>query len=595
MMQPTGPLIWLDADACSRCWRCAYRCPARAIRVAADGSVAIISEKCVRCGLCVTECPNGAWVVRSDGNEVDALLQGDRPVVALLATEFVAALYPMTPETVEARLEAAGFFAVESTLLGEEAVAAAYEVRHAAGSGLPVIRSTCPVVNDWIRTYHPALTGALAPLTPPYIAQARLIREMYDRDVAIVYVSPCFARKDEARSAQFEGVIDAAIDFLELESALGRSEAAAARPARERVGAGARRPEPLKEISLTDGYPRSTFESRDMLAPDVRVVRGLSELDELLRAAAAGESAPHIIDALNCEGCLDGPAVGPGMSLFTKRHLAASDRAGRARSRVSSRELLKHLPKVDLRRSFEPAPLRLPTPTEVQVQEVLREGGMDSEPLDCGMCGLPSCEEFAISIFRGEITWAGCLPRQSRMLVGELEDLEESAMSDPLTGLANRRAFAQRLGEECARHVRYGGPLSLLMLDVDHFKGANDRFGHLAGDAVLCKVADVLRATLRATDLPARFGGDEFAVVLPQTGKTEAFAVAEKLRLQMEDLTQSRRGDGLETSGFEVRVSVGVASANELVSSPDDLLEASDLALYRAKQNGRNQVRLAPG
>jgi Fe-S-cluster-containing hydrogenase component 2 len=104
MMQPTGPLIWLDADACSRCWRCAYRCPARAIRVAADGSVAIIPEKCVRCGLCVTECPNGAWVVRSDGNEVDALLQGDRPVVALLATEFVAALYPMTPETVEARL-----------------------------------------------------------------------------------------------------------------------------------------------------------------------------------------------------------------------------------------------------------------------------------------------------------------------------------------------------------------------------------------------------------------------------------------------------------------------------------------------------------
>jgi len=594
-MQSAEPLISLDENACRRCWRCAYRCPARAIRVRGDGSVAIIAEKCVSCGLCVTECPSVAWVVRSDGDHVDDLLRGDRPVVALLATEFVAALYPMTPEGVEARLEAAGFFAVESTLLGEEAVAAAYEVRHAACSGLPIIRSTCPVVTDWVRTYHPALTGALAPLVPPYIAQARLIREMYDQDVAIVYVSPCFARKDEARSAQFKGVIDATIDFLELESALSRNEAAAAHPARERGGAGGRRPEPLKEISLTDGYPRSTFETRDMISQEVRVVRGLAELDDLLRAVEAGESAPHIIDTLNCEGCLDGPAVCPGMSLFAKRHLAASDRAGRARSRVSSREVLKHLPKIDLRRSFDATPVRLPTPTEVQILEVLREGGMDGEPLDCGMCGLPSCEEFAISIFRGETTWTGCLPHQSRLLSGALADLEETALADPLTGLGNRRAFAQRLGEECARHVRYGGPLSLLMLDLDHFKKVNDRFGDPAGDSVLRNVADVTRASLRATDLAVRYRGDEFAIVLPQTGKTEAFAVAEKLRLDMEDLIPPRYDEDPGSALFDVRVSVGVASVGGPVSSPDDLIEAADRALYRAKQNGRNQVRLAPG
>lgn len=594
-MRPAEPLISLDQDACRRCWRCAFRCPARAIRVCGDGSVAIIPEKCIRCGLCVTECPSGAWIVRSDGDEVDALLRGDRPVVALLATEFVAALYPMTPETVETRLEAAGFFAVESTLLGEEAVAAAYEVRHASGSGLPVIRSTCPVVTDWIRTYHPALTGALAPLVPPYIAQARLIREMYDQEVAIVYVSPCFARKDEARSAEFEGVIDVAIDFLELERALGRSEAGGPHPAREREHVGRRRPEPLKEISLTDGYPRSTFESRDMITAEVSVTRGLADLDELLRAVEAGESAPHILDALNCEGCLDGPAVARGMSLFTKRHLVASDRSGRARSRVSSREMLKHLPKIDLRRSFDAAPLHLPVPTKSQVRQVLRDGGMDSRPLDCGMCGLPSCEQFAISIFRGETTWAGCLPRQSRVLVGELEELEESAMADPLTGLANRRAFAQRLGEECARHLRYGGAVSLLMIDIDQFKQVNDRFGHPAGDAVLVTVAEVLRASLRATDLPVRYGGDEFAVVLPQISKTEAFAVAEKIRSEMEDLLPLSNGEAGDRPDMAVHVSIGVATAGGAVSCPEDLLEAADRALYQAKQKGCNQVRLAPG
>jgi diguanylate cyclase (GGDEF)-like protein len=594
MMRASSPLITHDAKVCRSCLRCACRCPARAVRVCVDGTLEIIAEKCVRCGLCVTECSRGGWVVRDDGDAVDALLRGERPVVALLATEFVAALHPLTPGSVESRLEAAGFYAVESTVLGEEAVAAAYEVRHASDSGLPVIRSTCPVVNDWVRLYHPALTGALAPLVPPYIAQARLIREMYEEDVAIVYVSPCYARKDEARGAEFEGVVDAAIDFLELERALARMESAE-HPAREREHTGRRRPEPLKEISLTDGYPRSTFESRDMIAPDVRVVRGLEEFDELLCAVEAGESAPHIVDALNCEGCLDGPAVGPGLSLFAKRHLAATERGGRARSRVSSREMLRHLPRLDLRRSFETAPVSLPVPGEATLREILREGGMDVQPLDCGMCGLPTCEEFAVSIFRGETTWAACLPHRSSALSSELEDLEVSASLDPLTGLWNRRVFAQRLDEEYARHRRYGGSLALLMLDIDRFKSVNDRFGHATGDAVLACVAETLRASLRTADIPVRYGGDEFAVLLPNTGKTEAFAVAEKLRLEIEEAVVDAKGAAGEEASVEMRVSIGVAAASGGVASPQSLFEAADRALYRAKESGRNQVRLAPG
>jgi diguanylate cyclase (GGDEF)-like protein len=594
-MPATPLLIAHDADACRSCLRCACRCPARAVRVGDDGTIGIIAEKCVRCGLCVSECPHGAWVVRDDGDAVDALLRGERPVVALLATEFVAALHPLSAAAVESMLHSAGFFAVESTLLGEEAVAAAYEVRHTSGSGLPVIRSTCPVVNDWVRLYHPALTGALAPLVPPYIAQARLIREMYEEDVAIVYVSPCYARKDEALEPEFEGVIDVAIDFLELGRALARMESVATHPTPDGEPAGMRRPEPLKEISLTDGYPRSTFESRDMTATDVRVVRGLAELDELLRAVEAGESAPHIIDALNCEGCLDGPAVGPGLSLFAKRHLATSERGGRARPRVSSREILRNIPHLDLRRSFEAAPVRLPVPGASELRETLRAGGMDVQPLDCGMCGLPSCEEFAISVCRGETTWAACLPHRSSALSSELQDLEESASLDPVTGLWNRRVLEQRLGEEFARHARSGGRLSLLMLDVDRFKSVNDRFGHAAGDAVLARVAELLRASLRTADIPVRYGGDEFAVVLPDTGKTEAFAVAEKLRLEIEGAMVEAEGLAGGPMSVEIRVSIGVGAASGGVGSPEALLEAADRALYRAKEGGRNQVRLAPG
>ncbi len=592
---PTAPLIAHDSGACRSCLRCAGRCQARAVRVDAGGTVGVIAEKCVRCGLCVSECPHGAWAVRDDGDAVDALLGGGRPVVALLATEFVAALHPRSPASVESWLEAAGFFAVESTLLGEEAVAAAYEVRHASSNGLPVLRSTCPVVNDWVRLYHPALTGALAPLVPPYVAQARLIREMYEEDVAIVYVSPCFSRKDEARAPEFGGAIDAAIDFLELERAIARLEIAASHPAREGERAGVRRPEPLKEISLTDGYPRSTFESRDMTATDVRVVRGLAELDELLRAVEAGESAPHIIDALNCEGCLDGPAVAPGLSLFAKRHLASAERRGRVRSRVSSREMLRHLPRLDLRRSFEAAPVRLPVPSEPELRATLREGGMDVQPLDCAMCGLPTCEEFAIAVFRGETTWAACLPHRSSALSSELEDLGASASLDPVTGLRDRRVLEQRLVEEFARHERSGGRLSLLLLGVDRLESVNDRFGHATGDAVLARVAELLRASLRAADVPVRYDGDGFAVVLPDTSKTEAFAVAEKLRLEIEEAVLNAEGPAGDPVAVELSVSIGVSAASGGAGSPESLLEAADRALHRAKENGRNQVRLAPG
>ncbi len=124
----------------------------------------------------MSSCRNGSFRVRNDGALVDELLASGRPVVALLATEFVAAMHPMGAEHGEQALETAGFYAVESTLLGEELVALEYEARHAKDSGVPVIRSTCPVANDWVRRYHPALVGALASVVPPYVAQAEIIK-----------------------------------------------------------------------------------------------------------------------------------------------------------------------------------------------------------------------------------------------------------------------------------------------------------------------------------------------------------------------------------------------------------------------------------
>lgn len=585
-----GPLIVTAKALCRECWGCVRHCPARAIRVV-DGRSEIIAEKCVRCGLCVSECGSNGHSVRDDTDLVRGLLASDRLVVAVLATEFVAALYPMSVADVEARLEGLGFYAVESTLLGEELVALAYEGRHARETGLPVIRSTCPVVSDWVRTYRPALSGALVPIVPPYVAQSRLVKALYPEGTAVVYVSPCFARKDEWRDPELDGAVDAVIDFIELKGMLEGSRRGDAAVA---LDGGNHRPEPLKELSLTDGFPRATLMSRDMTSSDVVVVRGLRALDRLLAAIEAGEAAPLIIDALNCEGCIDGPAVNPGVSLFAKRNVDALEREGRLRPAVSSRELLHHLPSVDMVRSFRAAPVRIEAPTASEIDAILAEGEFASrvEVLDCGACGYPTCVEHAVAIHEGNSSWDMCFPLQRRRLERSAEQLAESSTLDSLTSLWNRRVFSERLNEEIARHVRYGTPVSLLMLDLDGFKGINDAHGHLAGDAVLSSVSEVLRGSLRTTDLPARYGGDEFAVILPGVHKTDAFAVAEKLRAAIDAVRVEVAGNG---HLGEVRVSIGVAAAAKGMSDPLELVEAADRALYAAKGAGKDQVRLAPG
>jgi Fe-S-cluster-containing hydrogenase component 2 len=268
---PDRPLIEHSHSECTECWACARQCPARAIAVI-DGTVNILAERCVQCGICVTECGNSGYRVRDDLQAVRELLTGPRRVVAILASEYVAALHPLTPPEVERALEGAGFYAVETTVLGEELVAAAYEQVHTrTDKGVPRLRSTCPVAVSWITRFYPQLVDALVPIVPPYIAQAKLVRSIYPADVAIVYVSPCWARKDEIHEIRFEGVVDVAIGFDELERLLAENLPLVPMPG-SRIS-GSHRPQASKELSLTDGFPRLAVVERDPTVPQLVTVR----------------------------------------------------------------------------------------------------------------------------------------------------------------------------------------------------------------------------------------------------------------------------------------------------------------------------------
>ena len=169
--------------------------------------------------------------------------------------------------------------------------------------------------------------------------------------------------------------------------------------------------------------------------------------------------------------------------------------------------------------------------------------------------------------------------------------VDQLSVTDPLTGLSNRRRFDRELADELTRARRYAKPLALILCDLDLFKAVNDRFGHPAGDAALRAMGEVLRQTVRETDLPARVGGEEFAVLMPETSQDEALEVAGRLRSGVED--QAVEWDG---QTFRLTISVGVAgSAGEaLPDAPDELYRMADEAMYRAKEAGRNRVVAAP-
>ena len=162
--------------------------------------------------------------------------------------------------------------------------------------------------------------------------------------------------------------------------------------------------------------------------------------------------------------------------------------------------------------------------------------------------------------------------------------LEQMSITDGLTGIYNHRHFIDQLKNETERARRYGRPLAVIMLDLDHFKRINDRHGHVFGDYVLCRVAEIFRGLVRTGDLVARYGGEEFAILVTETHG--AAMLAERIRTSVENAEFS-----FENHRADVRVSAGVCQAKVgAVGDANELLVSADEALYEAKQSGRNRV-----
>ncbi|HEU5303615.1 MAG TPA: diguanylate cyclase [Gemmatimonadales bacterium] len=556
----------IDAELCVACLACVRVCPTDAIAVVADEPLLlqIEDEPCIRCGQCLQVCPHGAVKVNGEiGRALAIAAQGDG--VLILSPESVAHFYPATPEQVVNGCYAAGFRAVTRGVIGDELVAAEYLKLWSEEPWGTLIRSTDPVVVDTCRIQFPELVPYLAPVTIPPVAEARYLRAQYGQELKIAYagISP------PVKSPE----LDAAITFSDLDQIFRiRGVNVLSQPIFfERVPEERRR-----HLSAAGGLPLQLLEEARYSSRRFRKLRGLDALKALARAVAVDRLELGFVDILSTEGSLDHPLSGPREELFWRRELLASTEPPRSRYPVVDTAVVAS---VGATFAIKERPLR---PDPQAVAEILDQIGLgpNGRPWDCGACGFQTCQRFAEAAALNRATMRQCTPYQEK----RAEEAQKQAAADSLTGLSTYRVLRDRLAFEIERSKRSNEGFALLFLDLDRFKQVNDQYGHEAGNEILRAVAEEIRNAVRASDVAARYGGDEFVVILTRTDLAGGTRVAEALRAGIEGI-----GRRLGYPAGMITVSIGLAEF-DLTEPEGDLLVSADRALYRAKAAGRNAV-----
>ena len=557
----------VDPDLCVASLACVRVCPADAVAVEAD-KIWIVDESCTRCGICLPACPHDAIVAIGDLAQAMELALGGRAAL-ILSVEAAAYFYPATPEQVVNACYAAGFRTVYRGVIGDELVAQEYLKLWGDEEWGTMIRSTCPVIVETVRKEYPELIPYLAPVTTPVAAEARYLKTMYGRSMPVAYAGVCLTEGGSD--------VDAAITFEELETLLDKRRVRLA----DQPSYFTRIPEERRRHwSTAGGLPLELLMQERQASRRFRKVRGLGALKAIARAEVKRIDL-GFVDILPCEGCLDHPLLGPKDELFRRREIVTATEPARAGMPVVEPEVARRVSVgavFEVRRNGD-------VPAPEAVDEVLAAIGLapNGRLWDCGACGYDTCRAFAEAAVQGRTTLRSCPPYLNR----QTEQAQQQAAVDALTGLASFRVLRDRLGNEVARSKRSGETFGVLFVDLDNFKQVNDRFGHEAGNEVLKSAAQELGVVVRSTDFAARYGGDEFVVLLVRTGAEGATGVAEKVRTRVEAM-----GRGLGYPAGLVTASIGVAAFDPALAEKEDVLVAADRALYRAKAGGRNQVAM---
>ncbi len=422
----TVALITTVKERCRMCYTCVRECPAKAIRIF-DGQAEVLGARCIACGNCVRVCSQQAKRVTESIDRVDGLLAGRLPVVACLAPSFPAEFTDVSFGHLVGMLRALGFAGVHEVSFGADLVARQYRRLLATSAGR-FIATSCPAVVGYVERYHPELTGMLAPIVSPMVATARAVRRLAGREIAVVFLGPCIAKKAEVDDPLVAGEVSAALTFPELRKMFARAGLDPSRvepsdfdPPHGAIGG---------VFPIGRGMLQTAGLQEDLMTGEVVATEGRIHTFEAIREFAAGDLGARLLESLCCEGCIMGAGVTSDLPLFNRRRHVRLFAAERLRhlDREAWEQAMALLEDLDLSRRFEPNDQRVAPPADETLARILRRLGKHSveDELNCGACGYESCREHAVAIYKGLAEHEMCLPNTIEQLRVALKEVEQS-------------------------------------------------------------------------------------------------------------------------------------------------------------------------
>lgn len=396
---------------CRRCYSCVRNCPAKAIKVV-EGQATVLEERCIACGSCVRVCSQNAKQVQSSVEEVRRLLAGSQPVIACLAPSFPAAFQQVKPLQIVTATRKLGFSEVMEVAFGAELISQEYSkiFRNREMDGF--IATPCPALVAYVERYLPQLIPRLAPVVSPMMALGRAIKYAYRPEAKVVFIGPCIAKKVEIHEPGLSGVVDAALTFRGLKEMLDARDIRI--EDQEEGYFDGPRPGIARIFPVSGGLLKTAALQADVTTNEILVVEGKDRVLEVLHELAEGRLQARFIDALFCEGCVNGPRLENDLSFFARKERVAQYVCESCAGQTEDQrwEEIRRFAHIDVRRTFSDKSIRLPVPTEEQIQAIFHQINKFSreDELNCGACGYGSCRDKAIAVFQGLAEAEMCLP-----------------------------------------------------------------------------------------------------------------------------------------------------------------------------------------
>ncbi len=419
-------IVTTIGQRCKRCYSCIRECPARAIRVL-NGQAVVMPERCISCGHCVKVCSQNAKEIQSDQEKVLMEIIPGGKAIAVLAPSFPAS-FPDLYSKLPAALKKIGFAFVTEAAFGADLVSKLYAEYFDSDDDRTIISSPCPAVYNLIEKYHSSVVKNLAPVVSPMIAMGRYLKMNYGRDVKVVFIGPCIAKKSEYIDDEVNDAIDAVLTFIELKEIFRVLKIDFEElpkmdfdPPHAFLG---------KSYPLAGGLIKTANKSQDILEKEVIVVEGKQRVIEVIEEISNGTLKSKFVDILFCEGCINGPAIDSDLNYFSRRekvvnfineNINSLDKSVWKGDLYNSRD-------IKLTRNFHEKSQRRPMPTEEEIKAILAKTNKytKKDELNCGSCGYTSCREYAVNVAKGIAEDDMCLPFLIEKLESALNELKET-------------------------------------------------------------------------------------------------------------------------------------------------------------------------